>query len=231
MNNALLTPMQMTNLKPLIEASEIWAENAARTFWIANQDGRMQLASSQPDHLFADLVRVDYLTATTGEMLDHRCAALSAPLVELEWPSGRHQLLLPACWQSEGAPYLGRPYALGRFDCYSLVREWMARERNIEMAPLTDTPERLANQMLTDGAFVTNEEIARWERVAIPQPGDGILFAMTQEDAQTPGRANHAGVYLGGGRFLHHFTNRLSCEAALDAFWKSRVAAFMRWKG
>ena len=223
--------MQLTNLGPLIAASEIWAEEPARRLWLANSDGRMQLATARPDQLFGDLEKREQLTTSEGGALDQRCAALTVPLVELEWPSGRHHLVLPTHWESEGAPYLGRPYALGRFDCYSLVRDWMARERGIEMVPLTDSPERLANQMLTDGAFVTNPEIARWERVVIPQPGDGILFAMTQEDAQTPGRTNHAGVYLGDNRFLHHFANRLSCEAALDSFWKSRVAAFMRWKG
>jgi cell wall-associated NlpC family hydrolase len=71
----------------------------------------------------------------------------------------------------------------------------------------------------------------RWERVVIPQPGDGILFAMTQDDDHTPGAANHAGVYLGDGHFLHHCANRLSCAVTLDAFWRARVAAFMRWKG
>jgi cell wall-associated NlpC family hydrolase len=231
MTKVPISPMQLTNLAPLIAASDIWAEDPARRLWLANDNGRMKLATVRPDQLFADLEKLHTLTDASQDVLALRCAALTVPLVELEWPSGRHQLLLPTCWESEGAPYLCRPYDLGRFDCYCLVRDWMARERGLTMAPLTDTPERLANQMLTDGAFVTNSEIDRWERVAIPQPGDGILFALTQEDAHTPGRANHAGVYLGNARFLHHFANRLSCEAELDAFWKSRIAAFMRWKG
>jgi len=226
-----MNALQLSNLGPLIAASTAWAEDPAHSFWLANDSGRMTLATTLPLRLFADLAKVDQLTPQTDEALDARCAALTVPLIELEWPSGRHQILLPGTWKTEGAPYEGRPYQLGQFDCYSLVRDWMARERGIEMAPLTDSPARLANQMLTDGAFVTNPEIDRWERVAIPQVGDGILFAMTQDDGHTPGAANHAGVYLGDGRFLHHFANRLSCEADLDAVWKARVAAFMRWKG
>ena len=226
-----MNALQLSNLGPLITASTAWAEDPVRRFWLANDRGRMTLASTQPAQLFANLVKVDELTPAADTALEARCAALTVPLVEMEWPSGRHQLLLPAVWETDGAPYEGRPYQLGRFDCYSLVRDWMARERGIAMAPLTDSPARLANQMLTDGAFVTNPEIERWERVAVPQPGDGILFAMTQDDDHTPGMANHAGVYLGDGRFLHHFANRLSCEADLDAVWKACVAAFMRWKG
>ena len=226
-----MTHLQLTNLGPLIAASTAWAQDPARRFWLANDRGRMTLASTEPAHMFAKVAKVDHLLPATDATMIARCADLRTPVVEVEWPSGSHQLLLPAFWDTDGAPYAGRPYQLGRFDCYSLVRDWMARERGITMAPLTDSPARLANQMLTHGAFVTNPEIARWERVVIPQPGDGILFAMTQDDDHTPGAANHAGVYLGEGRFLHHFANRLSCEADLDAFWTARVAAFMRWKG
>ena len=222
---------QLTNLGPLIAASAAWAEDPAHSFWLTNDSGRMTLATTLPLRLFADLAKVEQLTPQTNGALEACCAEVSVPIVEIEWPSGRHQLLLPTYWETEGAPHEGRPYQLGRFDCYTLVRDWMARERGIAMAPLTDSPARLANQMLTDGAFVTNPEIDRWERVAVPQPGDGILFAMTQDDGHTPGAANHAGVYLGDGRFLHHFANRHSCEADLDAVWKARVAAFMRWKG
>jgi cell wall-associated NlpC family hydrolase len=198
-------------------------QNAAHQFWLANDAGKAKLVETRPSRLFAHLARTSVLSPSD--------ASVSEPVVEVEWPSGRHQLLLPTRWDPGGAPYEGRPYQLGRFDCYSLVRDWMARERGIVMEPLTDSPTRLANQMLTDGAFVTNPEIDRWERVVIPQVGDGILFAMTQDDDHTPGAANHAGVYLGDGRFLHHFANRLSCAVTLDAVWRARIAAFMRWKG
>jgi cell wall-associated NlpC family hydrolase len=218
-----MTALQLTNLSPLIAASEAWVQNAAHQFWLANDAGKAKLVETRPQRLFAHLARTS--------MLSPADSSVSEPVVEVEWPSGRHQLLLPTRWDPGGAPYEGRPYQLGRFDCYSLVRDWMARERGIVMEPLTDSPARLANQMLTDGAFVTNPEIDRWERVVIPQAGDGILFAMTQDEDHTPGAVNHAGVYLGDGRFLHHFANRLSCAVTLDAFWHARVAAFMRWKG
>ena len=218
-----MTALQLTNLGPLIAASEAWVQSAAHQFWLANDAGKAKLVETRPAQLFAHLECTSALSPANS--------SVPVPVVEVEWPSGRHQLLLPASWETDGAPYEGRPYQLGRFDCYSLVQDWMARERGIAMEPLTDSPARLANQMLTDGAFVTNPEIDRWERVVIPQVGDGILFAMTQDDDHTPGAANHAGVYLGDGRFLHHFANRLSCAVTLDAVWRARIAAFMRWKG
>jgi hypothetical protein len=214
--------MQLSNLGPLIRASEIWAETPSESLWLENDHGKMKLSTTRPTNFFAKLAKVEILAENvedTGEIL-----------VEVEWPSGRHQLIIPPGWEEGEAPYEGRPYSLGEMDCYSLVRDWMGREKGIQMDPITDSLERLSNELLTDGAFITNSEVGRWERVVIPQPGDGILFAMTQNDPHSAGVANHSGIYLGDGRFLHHFANRLSCEERLDEFWKSRVASFMRHK-
>lgn len=220
-------PLQLTNLAPLIAANEIWAEDPARRLWLAHapETGRIHLARTVPaaDAHFADILLLDALDLVAEDV--------DRPTVFVAWPSGHHLLKLPASWARIGAPFIGRPYALGRFDCYSLVRDWMARERGIEMDWLTETPERLANQWLTDGAFETNSEIHKWDRVIAPQPGDGILFAMGQEDLHGSGRVNHAGVYLGAGQFLHHLPNRASTCSTIDAQWRARVAAFMRWKG
>jgi hypothetical protein len=220
-------PLQLANLAPLIAASEIWAEDSARRLWLAHapETGRIHLAQTAPaaDVHFADIMLLDTLDLVAEDV--------DRPTVFVGWPSGHHLLKLPASWARTGAPFIGRPYMLGRFDCYSLVRDWMACERGIEMDWLTETPERLANQWLTDGAFETNSEIHKWDRVIAPQPGDGILFAMGQEDLHASGRVNHAGVYLGAGQFLHHLPNRASTRSTLDAQWHARVAAFMRWKG
>jgi len=224
MTNATMPPLQLTNLAPLIAASEIWAEDQTRPLWLAHapQTGRITLAHAEPDpetH-FADIL--------LREALDMAPKEVTRPTVHVAWPSGHHQLQLPTSWAEGGAPYIGRPYALGQFDCYTLVRDWMARERDIPMDWLTETPERLANEWLTDGAFETNPEIHKWDRVITPEPGDGILFAMTPEGS---GRANHTGIYLGAGRFLHHLPNRTSTTTMLDAHWRARVTAFMRRKG
>jgi cell wall-associated NlpC family hydrolase len=219
-----IAPMQLANLAPLIAASEAWAEDPTRRLWLehAPETGRISLAHVAPDpetH-FADIVLLDALEQAPMEV--------TRPTVFVAWPSGHHQLQLPISWAEGNAPYIGRPYALRQFDCYSLVRDWMARERGIVMDWLTETPERLANEWLTDGAFETNPEIHKWDRVITPEAGDGILFAMNPDGS---GRANHAGVYLGGGRFLHHLPNRASTSTALDGLWRARVTAFTRWKG
>lgn len=217
-----MTVHELQDLSPLIEASDFWADNPERQLWLRHEKGRIALATTQPSSLFADLL--------TCSSLEAPVLAISRPTVLVEWPSGRHRLFLPETWQN-AAPYEGRPYVLGQYDCYTAVRDWMARERGIEMDFLSDSPERLVNQWLTDGVFVTNPELQRWERVIAPQAGDGILFSLSRRDEESPNRANHCGVYLGDGRFLHHFPNRASCFQEFDQRWRSWVVSYMRHKG
>lgn len=216
-----MTAHELQDLSPLIEATDFWVENPDRPLWLRNTRGRIQLATTEPHDLFADVRTVPDLAAAPADP--------TRPTVFVEWPSGRHRLHLPQSWDT-AAPYEGRPYVLGVYDCYTLVRDWMARERGVEMEFLTDTPERLVNQWLTDGVFVTNPELHKWDRVAVPQPGDGILFSLSRRDEATPNRANHCGIYLGGGQFLHHFANRASCVQEFDQTWRSWAVSFMRRK-
>jgi hypothetical protein len=211
-----MTTHELQDLSPLIAASEYWAEDPGRPLWLRHEASRISLALTAPQSLFAHLRTVPDLGAVEEEV--------SAPTVYVEWPSGRHRLHLPAIWET-AAPYEGRPYVLGQYDCYTIVRDWMARERGHEIAMLTDTPERLVNQWLTDGVFVSNPELHRWERVLVPQAGDGILFSLSRRDEESPNRANHCGVYLGDGRFLHHFVNR---HATLTPYQRPKLTPPMR---
>lgn len=218
-----MTQFQLHNLGPLIEASDIWAQNPNAVLWLAFEPdtGRIRLTRSDPgDQVhFADLRLLPTFNIEPNPS--------PRTTVYVEWPAGRHKLVTPNSWTPD-APYIGRPYQLGTFDCYTLVRDWMRRERGIDMDYLTESADRLVNEWLTDGAFETNSELHKWDRVVNPQPGDGILFAMTTNG---PARANHAGVYLGNGQFLHHFPNRASTVSPLDEQWRARVAAYMRHNG
>ena len=212
--------LELYDLTPLIEASDVWASDPSHTLWLRNERGRVLLSKSLPENLFAELRTVQSLDALPP---------ISNPTVCVEWPSGRHTLCVPDAWDTE-APYVGRPYVLGKYDCYNLVRDWMQRERGIAMEYLTDTFERVTSRWATEGAFYENNEMQYWDRVAIPQPGDGILFCMARQDDVSPGQANHCGVYIGDGTFLHHFINRASCFEEFDSAWRNRVVGYMRRK-
>lgn len=219
-----MQPLTLDNLAPLIAASDVWADTPDAQLWLAHDNGKPRLAREEPPEgqRFSDLRRV--------QDLDVPITPPERPVVLVEWPGGRHRLVLPDAW-SDCAPYEGRPYKLGVFDCYTLVRDWMKRERNIEMEYLTERREAILQEFATANAFLSNTEMDKWERVVRPAPGDGILFALSQNGEFASGTPNHCGVYLGEGRFLHHFANRVSCIEEMTTAWKSRVAAYMRHYG
>jgi cell wall-associated NlpC family hydrolase len=52
--------------------------------------------------------------------------------------------------------------------------------------------------------------------------GDGLIFSLVH------GKANHTGVYVGNGMFIHHVYKRFSSEEALVDKWKSRLLSIVR---
>lgn len=215
-----MTQYQLQDISPLIEASDLWAEDPSQPLWLKrDESGRISLARNQPTKLFADVVTIPDLADIPEDV--------SQLTVFVEWPSGRHRMQEPQSWAG-GAPYEGRPYSLGTYDCYTIVRDWMERERGLVMEELSDSPERLIDGFLTDGAFVKNEELRNWERAIMPQEGDGILFTISSGGDGDSRQPNHCGVYLGDGTFLHHFPNRASCVEEFTPRWRSWVTSYMR---
>ena len=212
---------QLHNLSPLIKASEVWQRDPGRPFWLRQSQGRIELSAVRPDP--------DQFFATISVVSDLEEAPVPADelTVQIEWPSGRHALRTPESWAEE-PPYIGRPYILGVYDCYTIVRDYIQREDGYTLPELTDTPERLANQWLSDGVFVTNEELRNWDRVINRRPGDVVLFSISRGRGYEPLNANHCGIYLGDDQFLHHLPNRASCIQPFDETWREWVVAYGR---
>lgn len=102
-----MTIHELQDLSPLIAASAYWAEDPSRSLSLRHEAGRVSLALTPPQSLFAHLRTVPDLAAVEGDV--------TTPTVFVEWPSGRHRLYLPSSWESV-APYEGRPYVLGQYD-------------------------------------------------------------------------------------------------------------------
>ena len=106
-------------------------------------------------------------------------------------------------------PLEGRPFRYGpsgtdgRGDCAALVRDWFRLERGIELPEFPREyrwwrkPNVSYHQNLLDAGFI---EADRHD----PHIGDVFLARIGEH------QANHAGVYVGKGEFLHHLENRLS---------------------
>ncbi|MNM44597.1 NlpC/P60 family protein [compost metagenome] len=130
------------------------------------------------------------------------------------------------------APLVGRPFVHGVLDCYSLVRDYYAREMDIE---LPDFPRE-------DGWWNTGQELYRdlykvagFYPVDVPRQGDMIVM---QHRAAV---LNHAGIFLEDGRLvsepehypapgsiLHHLYGRDSRRDVYGGYWAECTGLILR---
>ncbi len=108
--------------------------------------------------------------------------------------------LAPFWWPDTERPYLGRPYRHGVTDCLTLIRDWYARERGVEVPPIAYDYRWDASAPELD-LYVSWRRRLGWRQVepAAAEPGDLVLLAMAGARV-----ANHGGVLLEGGLLLHH---------------------------
>jgi cell wall-associated NlpC family hydrolase len=119
---------------------------------------------------------------------------------------------------------LGLPYKSGSQDCYGLAVRYFKELYNLDLLNFArpdgwwnDPDIDLINDCLqADG----------WENIGINikglKLGDALVFSLIN------GRANHVGIYVGNGMFIHHVYQRFSCEEALMDKWTSRLLMIVR---
>lgn len=123
-------------------------------------------------------------------------------------------------WLGLARPALeGRGFVHGVTDCYALCRDYYAKQGvDIPEYPRDwewwDDGQSLYTQYFRDAGFT---EIAESDI----KEGDAILFQIRS------GVPNHAGIYLGGGLFLHHPAGR--DPVMLGKL--SRQDNYYRWRG
>lgn len=102
-------------------------------------------------------------------------------------------------------PLQGRVFDYGALDCWSLVRDWMLAMRGIR---LRDFPRVEKFWEQGQSPYVQNAPAWGFHEVHRDQilPGDVLLMRVK---ASVP---NHAAVYLGGEKILHHLWGQLSRE-------------------
>jgi proteasome lid subunit RPN8/RPN11 len=111
-------------------------------------------------------------------------------------------------WAPSGyeAPLVGREFFFGVLDCYTLLRDWYKRERNIELLDF----ERHDN-FWNDKFGPAMDLYAQYELAGFKEVRDDIIrvgdVALMQIRAPF---ANHAGVFVGEDQMLHHMYGHLS---------------------
>ncbi len=122
------------------------------------------------------------------------------------------------------APLIGRQFHHGVLDCYTLIRDYYARELSTELPDF----ERADGWWEGDGhqnLYRDGYEKAGFTQVNdLPRAHDVLLMQVAARCE------NHAAVYLGDGTILHHLYGRLSGREVYGGTWERHTTAVLRHK-
>jgi len=172
-----------------------------------------------------DIIRVYHShpnASAEASMVDMKaCNALGVPWSIISWPSKEETELLP---NNIVEPLIGRQFVHGVLDCYTLVKDYYERELNIH----------LVNRHRKDNWWYEGENLYldNYEKDGFQYLGDSTFKDLRKYDAllmmlESP-VPNHAAIYLGDGRILHHVYGRLSCRDIYGGYWKKITTHVLR---
>lgn len=146
------------------------------------------------------------------------CEKSELPWVIINWPVGTVVEFEPTGYV---APLVGRVFSHGVLDCYTLIRDYYARELNIVIPDFSrpdewwKTEKDLYRQNFEEAGFVRISEKEL-------QPHDVILMQLGSD------KTNHGAIYLGDSLILHHPMQRLSGRDAYGGYWHKISTHFLR---
>jgi proteasome lid subunit RPN8/RPN11 len=150
------------------------------------------------------------------------CKAMGVPWIIFCLGTSEWLYADPTC----NAPYVGRPWVYGIYDCYSLFRDFYKREFGIELDDYERgeefewaSPEwRMFEKNVKSQGFVEVE--------AASQKGDMLLM---QLQSSFP---NHTGVLVKPSRniFYHHLLDLFSEETVYVGYWAIHTNKVLRHK-
>ena len=121
---------------------------------------------------------------------------------------------------------LGRKYVDGKQDCYGLL---IAYAKDLHGLSLKNFARPTQFWMRKDFDLISQMvQEDRWAQQGLSvrnlQIGDALIFSINSS------MANHIGVYVGNGQFLHHLYQRFSSVESLTNSWTSRLLMVVRHK-
>ena len=122
-------------------------------------------------------------------------------------------------------PLVGRVFVHGVLDCYTLVKDWYKRERDIDLPDFerhdewwNDGHSNLYLDHFKEAGF---ESVGQYPELEV---GDVLLLEI-RSDNQVP---NHAAVYIGDGQILQHLYGRLSAPEVYGGYWREVTRLVVR---
>ncbi|MFW5407750.1 C40 family peptidase [Pectobacterium brasiliense] len=146
------------------------------------------------------------------------CEETGLPWVIISWPEGDVRTIVP---QGAELEIKGRPFVHGVWDCYGLIRDWYQRERGITLLNFEREDEWWKN-----GGDLYRDHYAEagfYRHDGPLLPGDVVVM---QYMSDVP---NHAGVYIGDEKMLHHLYGQRAGIVPYGGFWQERTILTLRY--
>jgi len=140
------------------------------------------------------------------------------PWLIINYPTLKWTLSYPTGYE---APYLGRPFVHGIFDCYSIWRDHYKRELNIEFEDYHRDWEwwlkgqNLYEDHMEEMGMVKVDDLKKHD-VIMMQVGSPVI--------------NHVAIYLGDGLILQHIMGKLSSKDVYGGWYRKITVKTMRHK-
>jgi proteasome lid subunit RPN8/RPN11 len=121
------------------------------------------------------------------------------------------------------APLVGRQWSHGVLDCYAIIRDWYAREKNISLLDFERSDEWWK---MGGNLYLDNFEKAGFKKITLEELSCGDVILMTV-NSTVP---NHGAIYLGDNMILHHVHGRLSTRDIFGGYWLKNAMVYLRYE-
>ncbi|UDF33748.1 UNVERIFIED_ORG: C40 family peptidase [Shinella sp. XGS7] len=145
------------------------------------------------------------------------CERSGLPWLIMGWPSGALVTLEP---RGRPVELVGREFAFGVQDCYTLIQDYYRQELGVEL-PHFDREDGFWQR----GQELYRDNLAKAGFVEVqgpPQLHDMIVMQVASDVG------NHGAVYVGDGQILHHIYDRLSCRDPYGGYWQRHTRFIAR---
>lgn len=158
------------------------------------------------------------MPATPSQADRVACEASGIPWFIVSYPNGMWEEIEP---QGYVAALVGREWSHGVLDCYSLIRDWYAQEKHLDLPDYQRFDEwwKRGENLYLDNFAHAGFGVASSDGLS---EGDVLLM---QVNSDVP---NHAAIYLGDGLILHHLQGRLSSRDVYGGYWQKITTHILR---
>jgi len=148
------------------------------------------------------------------------CNITGLPWIIVGWPSAEIKTYLP---DNFVAPLIGREFSHGVLDCYSLIRDYYKATLKI-ILPEHERRDNWWN--MGENLYLDNYEKDGWILVDKSQRKKHDMVYMRVSSKVS----NHAGIFLGDNKILHHVMGRISTREVYGGYWEKVTTHILRRK-